>query len=157
MVGEDGAANVTAYVGIDPGAHGAIAYVTGDSWAFNAEEFAKHTPLEWFEFLKFIKATHGAFAMIERVSAMPRQGVSSTFKFGYQAGMCEAMVLAAGIPYEFVTPAKWQAALKCLSHGDKNVTKRKAQELFPGPLKITHGNADALLIAEYCRRTRGDR
>jgi hypothetical protein len=38
-----------------------------------------------------------------------------------------------------------------LSKGDKNVTKRKAQELFPS-LKITHATADALLIAEYLRR-----
>jgi crossover junction endodeoxyribonuclease RuvC len=145
---------MTAYIGIDPGAHGAIAYVfhAHDSVLWNGEEFAKHTPLEWFELLKFIKNTHGAFAMIEKVGAMPRQGVSSTFKFGYQAGMCEAMVLAAGIPYEFVTPQKWQKAMKCLSHGNKNVTKRAAQALFPGPLRITHGNADALLIAEYARR-----
>ena len=42
-----------------------------------------------------------------------------------------------------------------LSKGDKNVTKSRAQELFP-ELKITHAIADALLIAEYGRRVRID-
>jgi len=39
-----------------------------------------------------------------------------------------------------------------MTGGDKNVSKRRAQELFP-EIKITHAIADALLIAEYARRT----
>jgi len=39
----------------------------------------------------------------------------------------------------------------CLTKGDKNVSKRRAQELFPA-LKVTHAIADALLIAEFARR-----
>ena len=42
--------------------------------------------------------------------------------------------------------------MKCLTKGDKNVSKRKAQELFPG-LKITHKIADALVLAKYGQRT----
>jgi hypothetical protein len=38
-----------------------------------------------------------------------------------------------------------------MTKGDKNVSKRKAQELFP-QLKITHATADALLLAEFGRR-----
>ena len=45
-------------------------------------------------------------------------------------------------------PQVWQKALGCMTGGDKNVTKRRAQELFPGH-KITHATADALLIAHY--------
>ncbi len=41
--------------------------------------------------------------------------------------------------------------LDCMTGGDKNVTKRKAQELFP-EIKVTHAIADALLIGEYARR-----
>jgi hypothetical protein len=41
--------------------------------------------------------------------------------------------------------------MQCLTGGDKNISKRRAQELFPS-LKITHAVADALLIAEYGRR-----
>ena len=48
---------------------------------------------------------------------------------------------------------RWQKYLGCLTKGDKNVSKAKAQELFPD-LKITHAIADSLLIAEYGRRVR---
>lgn len=62
------------------------------------------------------------------------------------------MLLASqSVPFEEVTPAKWQGALGCRSKGDKNVTKRKAQELFP-EVKMTHAIADAYLLAEYCRQ-----
>jgi hypothetical protein len=57
-------------------------------------------------------------------------------------------LVASGIPFERVTPAKWQRELGCLTKGDKNVTKRKAQELFPD-VKVTHANADALLLATW--------
>jgi hypothetical protein len=40
----------------------------------------------------------------------------------------------------------------CLTKGDKNVSKSRAQELFPS-IKVTHAIADALLIAEHNRRT----
>jgi hypothetical protein len=43
-----------------------------------------------------------------------------------------------------------------MSKGDKNVTKAKAQQLFT-QLKITHATADALLIAEFARRSRTEK
>ena len=63
---------------------------------------------------------------------------------------------AAGIRWEYVTPQKWQREfgliLPKLSNTDKkNRHKAVAQQLFPD-VKITHAIADALLIAEYCRR-----
>jgi hypothetical protein len=59
-------------------------------------------------------------------------------------------------PFEEVSPQKWQKAMGCMTKGDKNVSKAKAQQLFP-QLKITHAIADALLIAEYARRTYNQR
>jgi len=50
-----------------------------------------------------------------------------------------------------VYPMMWQAKMECLTGGNKNVSKHRAQELFPG-VRITHAVADALLIAEYGRR-----
>lgn len=84
----------------------------------------------------------------------PRMGVTSAFTFGQGYGMLEGFLVALGIPYDLVAPGTWQKALGCLSRGDKNVTKKKAQQLFPGQ-KVTHYTADALLIAEHCRRTHG--
>lgn len=58
---------------------------------------------------------------------------------------------AAGIPFDEVSPAVWQKYLGCLTGGDKNVTKAKAQQLFPH-ITVTHAIADAILIGEYLRR-----
>ena len=90
-------------------------------------------------------------AYLEKVGAMPRQGVSSTFKFGTSYGFCLGLLTSLLVPFEEVTPAKWQQVMKCRSGGDKKITKAAAQRLFPR-MKVTHKNADALLIAEYGRR-----
>lgn len=93
----------------------------------------------------------GICAYIERVSSSPQMGVVSAFTFGRGVGNLEAACQCVGIPITWVAPSVWQKELGCLSHGDKNITKRRAQELFP-TLKITHAIADALLIAEWGRR-----
>ena len=95
------------------------------------------------------------FATIEAVHAFPKQGVSSTFKFGVNYGLLRGLMIAGAIPFEEVSPLKWQREMACLSKGDKNITKARAQQLFPG-IKITHATADALLIAEYARRKHGN-
>lgn len=137
------------YIGVDPGASGAIAAITpsGVCWVKLSE-----TPADASAFLRDLLVDHEAVACVEKVGAMPRQGVSSTFKFGWSAGFVEGLLVAHGVPFSHVAPAKWQGALSCRTGGDKNVSKRRAQELWPG-VKITHANADALLLAEYARRT----
>ena len=87
-------------------------------------------------------------AYIEKVHAMPKQGVASTFKFGMAYGFLRGMLVALGVPFHEVTPQTWQKKMGCLSHGDKNVTKAAAQRLYPN-LKISHAIADSLLIARY--------
>lgn len=89
-------------------------------------------------------------AFVESVHSMPKQGVASSFKFGVNYGMIRGVLAALGIRREFVSPQKWQKAMGCMTRGDKNVSKRRAQELFP-QLKVTHAVADALLIAEFGR------
>ena len=89
---------------------------------------------------------------IEHVHSMPGQGVASSFKFGQGFGHLEMALTAARIPFTYVTPQKWQKELGCLTGGDKNVSKSRAQQLFPH-IKVTHAIADSLLITEYCRRT----
>ena len=84
---------------------------------------------------------------LEKVSAFPGQGVCSVFKFGMIYGLLRGLVIGECRVID-VTLQKWQRALGCLTHGDKNISKAKAQMLFPG-VKVTHGNADALLIAYY--------
>lgn len=137
-------------IGIDPGTSGAIAVVDGIY------------PPQWHKLdctegdAKSFLLSHDltdSFAYLELVHAMPKQGVSSVFKFGQCYGFLRGLLVGLGIPFEEVTPQKWQKAMGCLSKGDKNVTKAKAQQLFPG-VKVTHAIADALLLAEYGRRVR---
>lgn len=139
------------YLGVDPGKSGAIAAVWADGLPFghvkNTEE--DRALCEWLA----EAASWQLFAHIEKVHAMPRQGVVSTFKFGESYGSLKMLLASQSVPFEEVTAAKWQGALRCRSKGDKNVTKRKAQELFP-TVRMTHAIADAYLIAEYCRRAR---
>lgn len=143
-------------IGVDPGKSGAIAWID-EAGAAGSEKLANMTDRDVFELLLDLRLAGNpqrVRALLEEVHAMPRQGVSSTFKFGVSFGGLRMALTAASIPFELVTPAKWQQAMRCRSHGDKNITKARAQELFPG-VKVTHANADALLLAELCRRASG--
>jgi len=140
-------------LGIDPGQSGGVAQVVSPGEFLRGETFAWKMPDTERDILDLLRALEIDHAYIEAVHSMPRQGVSSSFKFGQNYGFLRGCLIALGIPFETVTPQKWQKAMGCLSHGDKNVTKAKAQELFPN-LKITHATADALLISEYGRRMR---
>ena len=142
------------FIGIDPGKSGAIAAID-EGGNFVACVKLKETEQDiWTWIVKELGMGYGKpghFAVLEKVGAMPRQGLSSTFKFGASYGFCRGVLTANRIRFEEVTPAKWQGVLKCRSKGNKNVTKAAAQRLFPS-VKITHAIADALLLAEYARR-----
>lgn len=100
---------------------------------------------------------------IEKSQPMPRQGVSSVFKYGRTFGMIEALVSAAGIPYEMVTPQKWTKEMHKgieKSIPPKDRSRIALSRLFPEvDLRVSErakkpheGLMDALLIAEYGRR-----
>lgn len=149
------------YIGVDPGKHGAVATVMGgiDSpeYVVEVQCFAKLTEKDLYFMLKgFKERSHGqCFAILERLHAMPPKicGVVPNFILGYNYGIAKMALLAAEIPFEEIIPASWQAKMGCRSGGDKNVIKRKAQELFPG-LHVTQENGDAIVLAEFCRRFR---
>jgi Holliday junction resolvasome RuvABC endonuclease subunit len=137
-------------IGLDPGSCGAAVLLREDG-STDIARFDKLTQTDIADALREW-SQDACFAYLEKVHSMPKQGVSSTFKFGLNYGFLIGCLTALKIPFEFVTPNTWQKALSCQSKGDKNVTKAKAQQLFPH-LKIIHTIADALLIAEYGRRT----
>jgi crossover junction endodeoxyribonuclease RuvC len=88
------------------------------------------------------------FAAIEDVSAMPGQGVTSMFRFGYGAGMLAGMLAALDIQTLKVRPAVWKTALG-LSR-DKKESTRLVTKLFPTHPIIEHdGVAEAVLIAHF--------
>ena len=148
---------IDTFIGVDPGGSGAIVFIEtriDDVW------FVKCKETEGDLHGALTLSHEPSFAMIEKVSSMPGQGVSSTFKFGQSYGFLRGLLIAHEIPFETVTPGKWQKEFG-LIRKDKNESgtdkknrhKARAQELFPS-VKVTHANADALLIAEYCRRVK---
>jgi len=140
------------HIGIDPGKSGAIAFIPRlrAPWTVKNTETISDLRDALDDALTQCGSL-GVFACIEKVHSMPGQGVASTFKFGESYGQLTGLLVGLKIPYETVTPQKWQGAMQCRSKGDKNVTKAKAQALYP-EIKVIHANADALLIATYCKR-----
>lgn len=158
------------FIGCDPGASGALAavnesgvprgWIRGDATDRDILDWLLSFGAGWMD----SGTLEGAFAVLEEVGPKPRiggdgqrvsMGAKSAFTFGGSYRALAMALTAVRVPFERVLPAKWQAAMRCLSRGDKNVTKRRAQELFPGTsIRITHQNADALLLAEYARRIR---
>lgn len=137
------------FIGIDPGVSGGIAAVTTSG----APVLAVPMPRTEADVLRVFDdlATWEPRAILERVHVMPKQGIVSAFTFGKGFGGILMALTATRIPFDLVTPQTWQTAMQCLSRGDKNVTKRRAQQLFPHD-SITHAIADALLLAEFGRR-----
>jgi len=141
------------FIGIDPGASGGFGVVDDAGNSICVRKFADQTERDiWDQLKEYSLSPDVGMACLEQVNAMPKQGVSSTFKFGTSYGFLRGLLAASSITYELVLPRKWQASLGCLTKGDKNISKAKAQQLFPS-VKVTHAIADAMLIAEYARRT----
>ena len=136
------------FIGIDPGKSGGVAIITR-----NCQATAHKMPATERDISDLIDSCRqgNVIAYIEKVHSMPRQGVKSTFTFGQNYGFLRGCLISYNIRFVDVRPNQWQKYLQCQTKGDKNVTKGKAQQLFP-EMKITHATADALLIAEYARR-----
>lgn len=81
------------------------------------------------------------------------QGSVGTFTFGQNYGFLRGCLRTVGIEFEEVRAQDWQMVLGCRTRGDKNISKAKAQQIFP-TVKCTHAISDALLLAEFGRRTK---
>ena len=127
--------------GIDPGANGSC--VVHDNGVFTHQKFTTEGDMA-----QFIKEQAPDFCFLEEVHSMPGQGVSSVFSFGSNYGFYRGVLFALGIPFSTVPPAKWMRDMRCLTKGDKNISKRRAQELYP-TVKMIHALADAYLICTY--------
>lgn len=142
-------ASPSAFIGIDPGKSGGIARIDTAGKVIGANRMPD-TERDILDLLA--NDIGGAYAVVERVSSWPGMGVVSAFTFGRGYGALLMALVSNNVPFETIPPAHWQKTMGCLSKRDKNVTKRKAQQLFHG-LTVTHAIADALLLAEYGRRT----
>jgi crossover junction endodeoxyribonuclease RuvC len=101
--------------------------------------------------VRVIAEASPAFAVVERASAMPKQGVVSVFKFGMAYGSLRTVVAVSKIPHRLVAPTVWKKHFKLDS--DKEKSRALAMQLWPGcglfSRKKDHGRAEAALIARY--------
>ena len=147
-------------LGIDPGANGGLAFFEPlkglaviDMPTFEVKRGGKmKKEISPAMLAAEIKSVAPDSAIIEKVGAMPGQGVSSMFQFGRSVGMVEGVLAALQIPYDYVTPQTWQKAVG--ARGGKDASRLRAMELYPAyanefRLKKHDGRADAALIAWY--------
>ena len=95
--------------------------------------------------------------IIEQVSAMPGQGVTSMFNFGQSFGILKGICAAMQLSVYFVRPAKWKKYFN-LINSEKDASRTKAIEIFPYfasklSRKKDSNKADAILIASFFYET----
>ena len=95
--------------------------------------------------------------IIEQVSAMPGQGVTSMFNFGQSFGVLKGICSAMQLPMYFVRPAKWKKYFN-LINSEKDASRTKAIQIFPYisaqlSRKKDANKADAILIASFFYET----
>lgn len=147
-----------AVMGIDPGVRGGVAVLHGTGMvvyrcAFRPDFTIKDLDLVIKTAVEFLQLNGGNNAFLEKVGSLPRDGHVGAFTFGRVVGILAEAVIARGVQLHEVPPVIWQSHMECLTGGNKNISKKRAQELFPDEVKITHALADALLISEYGRRS----
>ena len=152
-------------IGIDPGLSGSICFFE-DGKIIDVIEMPTMTEGKknkkqvngaqiYNEFLKRISKTdkHKIRVVIEQVSAMPGQGVTSMFNFGQSFGILKGICSAMQLSMYFVRPAKWKKYFNLLN-SEKDASRTKAIEIFPYfssqlSLKKDSNKADAILIASF--------
>ena len=146
-----------SFVGIDPGNGGGIAVLTeeGDTLDIITRKFPSDVR-DVAIFLKAATSNTNYRVAIEKVHSMPKQGVKSTFTFGMNYGIWIGSLRTLDIDFIKVQAKQWQEHYEIPSnikyYDRKKELKKIAIDLFPNQ-RVTMYTADALLIANYCRKT----
>ena len=155
-------------IGIDPGISGSICFFK-DGRILEVIEMPVMTEGKknkkqvngaqiYNEFLKRINKKEDEIrVVIEQVSAMPGQGVTSMFNFGQSFGILKGICSAMQLPMFFVRPAKWKKYFN-LINSQKDASRTRAIEIFPYfstqlSKKKDSNKADAILISSFYYET----
>ena len=156
-------------IGIDPGISGSICFFK-DGKILDVIEMPTMTEGKknkkqvngsqiYNEILKRINKleTSDIRVIVEQVSAMPGQGVTSMFNFGQSFGILKGICSAMQLPIYFVRPAKWKKYFN-LINSEKDASRTRAIEIFPYfssqlSKKKDANKADAILIASFYYET----
>jgi len=140
-------------LGIDPGLSGALAFYFPSAPHLVAAEdmpIAGHE-VDVATLARRLEQMRPDVAIIEQVQSMPKQGVSSTFKFGAAYGMARGVITGLGIPVHLVSPRRWKTHFHLDS--DKDKSRALALRYWPTSAafarKKDDGRAEAALIARF--------
>lgn len=141
------------YIGVDPGKKGALATIYDDGAAYVM-------PLNERTMIVVCRTLAGSQTRccLEKVHAMPKQGVASTFTFGEGYGYIKGVLESFGVSYQEIPPQQWKKEFGLNS--EKRNSIEVCHKLFPDvSLRATErskvdsdGMAEAMLMAEYARR-----
>ena len=156
-------------IGIDPGIAGAICFFSSGNiidvidMPTMAEGKKNKKQVNGRQIFNEISSLKNKFSnekisvVVEHVSAMPGQGVTSMFNFGQSFGVIKGICSAMELPIFYVRPAKWKKYYN-LINSEKDASRTKVIEMFP---KISYklskkdnNKADAILIAHYFENTK---
>ena len=157
-------------VGIDPGIAGAICFFSSGNvidvidmptMAEGKKNKKQVNGRQIYNEIKLIKnkfINENISVIVEQVSAMPGQGVTSMFNFGQSFGVIKGICSAMELPIFYVRPAKWKKHFN-LINSEKDASRTKVIEMFPSisnmlSRKKDNNKADAILIAQYFENTR---
>ena len=157
-------------VGIDPGISGALCFFSNGNvidvidMPTMAEGKKSKKQVNGRQIFNEILNIKNTFAgqkinvVVEQVSAMPGQGVTSMFNFGQSFGVIKGICSAMELPIFYVRPAKWKKYFN-LINAEKDASRTKVIEMFPKisqklSRKKDNNKADAILIAKYFENTR---
>lgn len=152
---------MTAWIGIDPGLKGGIAVIDANGpivWRMPTIKRGSKTIVDVTTVRDIICNTPGhlGMVMIEKVNAGAVPSRQSAFSFGHGYGRVEAVIEAFDRPLDYVLPDTWIKAFGIPVGAGKAEHIATARRLYPDVTITTDGQADALLIAEWCRRTWGN-
>jgi crossover junction endodeoxyribonuclease RuvC len=157
--------NSPLVLGIDPGAHGAIAFLTTSGELLQVHDMPSNTikrskrqvmvvsPYDLAQLLMPVAlAGNVKRAFVEQVGAMPGQGVSSMFAFGRHVGMVEGVLAGLSISISYVLPQAWRRYSQ-VPEG-KDGSRLRACQLWPAHAATfkrskDDGRAEAALIGRY--------
>jgi crossover junction endodeoxyribonuclease RuvC len=148
-------------LGVDPGAAGALAMIDTDLTALVVCDMPStlikigkghRRQISEFWLADILRVYQPDCAWIERVHAMPKQGVTSSFAFGLSYGLARGVLAALGVSVTLVTPQEWKKSFRL--GPDKNEARLVAARLFPENASCftrakDDGRAEAALLALF--------
>lgn len=171
----------TVYIGIDPGLSGAIAVITPEAYSVHDmptlwvvagrkrntktgkmvdKGHNEYNIAEIKRLLVQVRDTahskgYPVQLWLEKVHAMPGQGVTSMFSMGVGLGIIQTIPICLDLQLNFIAPQTWKKAVMAGQGKEKAASVYRAQQLYPnavltGPMGgLLDGRAEALLIAHY--------